>query len=98
MTEISNIKKTINQFRPQLEQYGIEKIGIFGSYSRGEQREDSDVDILINLSKPIKIGYLELIALEDLLSESLSTPVDLVVKSSLKESHQEKILKEVQYL
>ncbi len=48
-----------------LKAYQPEMIGIFGSYSRGEERPDSDLDILINIKKPI--GLLEFVKMGILL-------------------------------
>jgi len=40
--------------------FGIKKIGLFGSYSKGIQREDSDVDIIVEFEKPIGLKFVEL--------------------------------------
>ena len=57
------------------EKYGIENLALFGSFSRGEQNEDSDVDVLITLKKPSFFIYAEIqAALESVLKRS----VDLV--------------------
>ncbi|QEN06327.1 hypothetical protein EW093_01400 [Thiospirochaeta perfilievii] len=71
----------------------MSEIGIFGSYVRGEQNINSDVDILIDLSRPSQLDLFDLITLEQELSEDFDTKVDLVLKSTLKP-----IISEVQYL
>nr|WP_108721364.1 nucleotidyltransferase family protein [Anaerobacillus isosaccharinicus] len=74
--------------------FGVIKIGIFGSYARGEQQETSDIDILIELGKPIGLEFLDI---KYYLEEKLGIPVDLVTKNSLKPQLREMILEEVIY-
>jgi uncharacterized protein len=65
-----------------LSPYFPEKIGIFGSFARNENRADSDLDILIKLSKPISL--LTLVKIEQELSDLLKVKVDLVTEGALK--------------
>ena len=68
---------------PKLEQeYPISELGIFGSYARGEQESDSDLDILVAFDKPVTL--FDLVRLENELTEELGIEVDLVTKDSLK--------------
>lgn len=53
------------------EQYGVVKVGYFGSYARNEQREESDIDIIVELGRPIGLEFL------DIKEEKLGVPVDL---------------------
>ena len=76
------------------ERYGIAEIGIFGSYVRGEQRADSDLDILIELERPARITLIDLVELELYLSDLLGIKVDLAVKKNLKPRIGERILQE----
>jgi predicted nucleotidyltransferase len=62
--------------------YGPRRIGIFGSYARGENRDDSDLDILISFNR--KIGLLKLVQIQQELSDKLGKDVDLVTENSLK--------------
>lgn len=68
------IKNTSQKFQPTL-------IGIFGSYARGEQNESSDLDILIDFDETINL--LELIGLEQELTDLLGVKVDLVTLKSV---------------
>ncbi len=78
------------------ETYHVGSIGIFGSCRRGEEREESDVDILVEFSEvPGIFGFLRL---ERYLSEILGRPVDLVEKSALKPRIGRRILNEVIYV
>ena len=95
---LDQIKRIMTQKKPELMASGISEIGIFGSYIRGEQKENSDVDILIDLVRPSKLDLLQLISIEDDLEKELGTPVDLVIKSSLKPNISKAVLAEVEYL
>ncbi len=64
------------------ERYGVKELGVFGSYLRGEQRQDSDLDLLVDFEKDISLW--DVMELEEYLSERLGVRVDLIMKSSLK--------------
>ena len=87
--------KILRQHLPELrEKYSVNYLGVFGSYIRGEQTEDSDLDILVQFDK--KPGMFKYIELEDHLSELLGIKVDLVMKSALKPNIGKRILNEVE--
>jgi len=78
-----NLSTRLAQLKPQLEQeYPISELGIFGSYARGEQQADSDLDILVAFEQPVTL--FDLVRLENELAEELGIEVDLVTKDSLK--------------
>ena len=62
--------------------YSPSKIGIFGSYSRNENNQNSDLDILIKFNQPISL--LQLVKLERELTEILGIKVDLLTDGALK--------------
>lgn len=68
------IKEILSPFEP-------EYIGIFGSYARGEQQPGSDLDILVRFGK--RLNLLDLVGLEQDLSERLGIKVDLVTENAL---------------
>lgn len=71
-------KKTIiNKLSP----YKPSLIGIFGSFARGENTKSSDLDILVDFKS--RINLLDLIGLENELSESLKVKVDLITKKAV---------------
>ena len=72
------------------EKYHVSELGIFGSYVRGEDTEDSDVDILIDYDEAPTL--IELIELEYYLSDILGIKVDVVTKNSLKPPSKNRIL------
>ncbi len=76
--EQENIIRTVTQtVKPTL-------VGVFGSYARGEENEQSDLDILIDFD--MKVDLLELIGLEQALSELLGIKVDLITLRSINAS------------
>ena len=85
--------KTLRRETPLLaKQYGVETLEVFGSYTRGEQRKDSDLDILVTFREvPSLLGF---IGLENRLSDMLGVKVDLVMKDSLKPAIGKHILEE----
>ena len=57
------------------------RLRIFGSAARGEERPDSDVDLIVDFRRPT--GFLDLIRLERRLGELFGRPVDLVTEPGL---------------
>jgi predicted nucleotidyltransferase len=65
-----------------MKKFDPQRVGIFGSYARGDYKKGSDLDILVEFKNPPSL--LALIKLENDLSEILGTKVDLVTTGSLK--------------
>ena len=74
--------------------YKIKEIGIFGSYARAEQQDDSDIDILVNY-KDESIDMFDFLELKEYLSTLIGVEVDLVMKEGLKPNIGRKILGQV---
>lgn len=97
MKPIETIKEIIGKHKAEIcEKYHVSEIGVFGSYTHEEQRDDSDIDILVSFEKPI--GFIKFMRLEFYLSELLDKKVDLVTKGSLKPHIGAVILRETQYV
>ena len=62
-------------------EHGVRRLRIFGSAATGEERPDSDVDLIVEFDRPT--GFIELLRLERLLSDFFSRPVDLVTEPGL---------------
>lgn len=93
MKTLDEIRTIIRQQRDVLaERYGVKVVGVFGSYVRGEQRRRSDIDLLVDILRPISL--FELAGAEIYLAEILGTKVDLIPKRGLREELRDAILKE----
>lgn len=82
----SIIQQTLSSFKPT-------RIGVFGSYARNEEKPQSDLDVLVDFSS--RYNLLDLIGMQDELSELLGIKVDLVTEKSLHPSLKEQIQREV---
>lgn len=84
----------LREHLPELQQqYKVRWLGVFGSYVRGEQRFDSDLDVLVEYSETP--GLLKHIGLKHHLEDLLGLEVDLTVRSTLKPAIGRNILREV---
>lgn len=96
MKTLDEIKQILQTQKDYLSaRYGVTVIGVFGSYVRGEQRHDSDVDILIELERPPRITLIGLVELEGYLTDVLGVNVDVAIKKNLRKRIGERILSEV---
>ena len=94
MKSLDEIKTIIHAHKPELaEKFGVSEIGVFGSVVRGEAKEGSDVDVLVEFNRPI--GLFAFIDLEFRLQDLLDNKVDLVMRRSLKPRIGKHILREV---
>ena len=97
MISLGQIIKIINESREQLQtEFGVVKIGVFGSAVHGAQDTDSDIDILVEFERPV--GFVRFMRLEKQLTVLLGKPVDLVTKKALKPHIGKRILQEIQYV
>src|SRR3990170_11549 len=93
MRTLEEIRTIIAEHRDVLaHKYGIAVVGVFGSYATGKQGEQSDVDLLADILRPISL--LELVGAELYLSELLGAKVDLVPKRNVREELREVIFNE----
>lgn len=84
----------IEENRETIKSFGVSQIGVFGSYARGEQTLQSDVDVLVELENETFDAYMGLLFyLEDLFGRK----VDLVMKDTIKPLIKNRILRETIY-
>jgi len=96
MRDLEDIEKVLRKYKNYLkENFYVKKIGIFGSYTRGEETSKSDVDILVEFSEPLGWEFFDL---KEFLEEILSKKVDLVTENGIRPQMKEKILNEVIYV
>jgi predicted nucleotidyltransferase len=95
MMTLTEIRTILEQQKPYLfKRYGVAEISVFGSYVRNEQREDSDVDILIELVEPPRIDLLDLVNLERYLGDLLGVKADVALRTNLRKRIGRRILEE----
>ena len=93
MKTLDEIKRILTGRKEELkEKFKVKEISIFGSYIKREQKGSSDVDILVEFEKPVSL--LQIVSLENYLSDFLGTKVDVVPKKNIREELKETILKE----
>ncbi|MBI2100808.1 MAG: nucleotidyltransferase family protein [Candidatus Vogelbacteria bacterium] len=86
-------KIDLKSAEPIFKRYGVRYAGVFGSRSRGEHRRDSDLDLLVKLSRPM--GFFKFLKLEEELSENFDLQVDLVTENSLSPYFRKEVLDEL---
>lgn len=96
MQNLEGIKALILLHKNRLmDRYGLSSIGIFGSYARNEQREDSDLDLLVEFSEPVGLEFIDL---ADELENLLHLKVDLVSKAGVANRYLPQIQKDILYV
>ncbi|MBS3092134.1 nucleotidyltransferase family protein [Candidatus Pacearchaeota archaeon] len=86
---IEDIKRAI---KPVLKRHNVIKAGIFGSYARGEQNKNSDIDILVKLND--KAGLIEIIRLKMSLQKATKKKIDLVEYEIIRSEIKDNILRD----
>ena len=90
---LDEIRRRLRDQLPRLkDRWGVDSLAIFGSRVRGDSNEESDLDILVTLEKPI--GLFRLVELEDSLTNLLGVKVDLVLRAALRPRIGNRILAE----
>ena len=82
---------------PEMEsRFGVRQLGLFGSYVKERQEQQSDIDILVTFSRDIDL--FDFLGLREYLEDRLDSKVDLVMESALKPIIGRYILAEVEYV
>ena len=85
MNSISDIKNTLSNHRDRLfREYSIKSLAIFGSYSRGENTDKSDLDVLVEFNGKIGIRFVDL---ADEIESIVGLKVDLVSRNGIKKGY-----------
>jgi len=88
------IKGILDNHRAYLRaEFGVEKIGVFGSYRKGTETKDSDIDLLIEFSRPIGFRFFEL---ADYLEEIFGKPVDILTPAGIEGIRVPQVAAEIQ--
>jgi uncharacterized protein len=91
-----DILDALSELRPRLAAFGVEKIGLFGSFVRGQQRPESDIDLLVKFA-PEKKTFDAFMELSLFLEELLQRRVELVTTEALSPYIGPHVLEEVEY-
>jgi predicted nucleotidyltransferase len=92
----AEILSKLTELKPILyKDFSVKEIGLFGSYSDSSYTEESDIDILIELEKPIGWKFF---TLELFLENVFNKKIDLVTKNALKDQIKDSILKQVDFV
>lgn len=96
MTNLASIKQILAQLKPELQtKYFVNTIGLFGSVVRTDFTEISDVDIIVDFTKPVGVEFIDL---ADYLESKICKKVDLVSKNGVKQKYFHQIESEIIYV
>lgn len=96
MKQIEELRKIIDQYRPELEQnFRVKRLAIFGSYARNEQTQESDIDILVEFKEPVGLTFIHL---ANYLENILGVKVDLLTPEAIKENRKKYIMENLVYV
>jgi len=96
MITCNSIKETLAKHKLYLNhKYHISYLAVFGSISRGDNNDKSDIDILVDFTEPIGIDFIDL---ADELENILKHKVDLVTRNAIKPKYFAQIKDELQYV
>lgn len=97
MTSQKSIISTLRSLKPEIaEKFGVKTIGVFGSVVRDDfSQESSDVDIIVEFSRPIGIEFVDL---ADYLERQIQRKIDLVSRKGVKRKYFEAIEKNIIYV
>ena len=94
--QLATIKSILQQLKPELvEKYHISSIGLFGSVVRDDFSDVSDIDIIVDFSKPIGAEFIDL---ADYIESKLDKNIDLVSKNGIKQKYLQAIESEIVYV
>jgi predicted nucleotidyltransferase len=89
----AEILKILQKEKPELvRRYGLKRLALFGSYARETQREDSDVDVLVEIEPQIGLGFVEL---ADRIESLLGVRTEVVSRRAIKPRYWEIIQREL---
>jgi predicted nucleotidyltransferase len=96
MYNLSQVEEILRQLKPELaRRFLVKKIGIFGSFASEQQNNESDLDILVELERPIGWDFFRL---EKFLEDQFGVKIDLVTPKAIKERLRDSILNNIRYI
>ncbi|HEX8462309.1 MAG TPA: nucleotidyltransferase family protein [Segetibacter sp.] len=96
MAHLADIKIILQQLKPEIvSKFSVNSIGLFGSVVRNDFSPQSDVDIIVDFTKPVGVEFIDL---ADFIEKKLNRKVDLVSKNGIKEKYYKIIEPEIIYV
>ena len=96
MADLKTIKNILTQMKPELvARFHVSSLGLFGSVVRDDFSHNSDVDIIVDFSEQIGVGFIDL---ADMIEKKINTRVDLVSKKGIKEKYYKAIEAQIVYV
>jgi predicted nucleotidyltransferase len=96
MYTLETIVEKLRAYKPELQRkYPISKLGVFGSYARGEAGEHSDIDVAVEFSGPMGLNF---VAMANEIEDLFGIKVDVVPKRSIKPSYLASVEKDILYV
>ncbi len=96
MYTLDAIIEKLRTYKPELQRkYPVSRLGIFGSYARGEATENSDIDVAVELNGPMGLNF---VAMADEIEGLFGIKVDVVPKRSIKDSYLPSVEKDILYV
>lgn len=95
MLTLQQIVNTLRQHKPELQKkYPISRLGVFGSYARGEANENSDIDIAVEITGPMGLNFVQM---ADEIENFFGKKTDVVPLRSIKPQYLESVQKDIIY-
>ncbi len=96
MQTLQNILSILREHKPELQKkYPIGRLGVFGSYARGEATEKSDIDIAVEITGVMGLSF---IAMADEIEDLFGIKTDVVPKRSIKPEYLQYVEKDIVYV
>mgnify|MGYP001276664255 FL=1 len=96
MMYLDSILDELKNLKPELStKYFVDSIGLFGSITRNDFTDKSDIDIIVDFKKPIGIEFVDL---AEFLEKKFNRKIDLVSKNGMKQNFYSEIKNEIQYV
>jgi uncharacterized protein len=96
MTDLGTIQDKLSRHKAEFgDRFRVKTLAVFGSYARDEQRQDSDIDILVEFERPVGIEFIDL---GNYLEQLLNLRVDLVSRNGIKPKYYERIKRDLKYV
>jgi predicted nucleotidyltransferase len=96
MYTLETILDRLRAYKPELQRkYPISRLGVFGSYARGEANENSDIDVAVELNGPMGLNF---VAMADEIEGLFGIKVDVVPKRSIKSIYLPSVEKDILYV